>query len=87
MDETMGKIIEINPMIKKAVEQECMFTQEDVDFIEQFRREEATNKEKIRVVLNMYKNKFDIETICLALNLSQKDVQKILKKNNKGNNL
>lgn len=83
----MEKIIEINPMIKKAVEQECMFTQEDVDFIEQFRREEATNKEKIRVVLNMYKNKFDIETIGLALNLSQKDVEKILKKNSKGNNL
>ena len=33
----------------------------------------------MRVAINMYKNKFDIETICLVLNLPQNEVEKILR--------
>ena len=43
-------------------------------------RKQGAKQEKIRVAMNMYKNKFDIKTICLALNLSQKDVENILSK-------
>ena len=44
---------------------------------------QGVQKEKIRVVWNMYKNKFDIKTIGLILDLSQKDVERILKRGNK----
>ena len=37
----MERIREINPIIKKAVERECCFTDEEVEFFERFRQEEA----------------------------------------------
>ena len=40
----------------------------------------GVQEEKIRVLVNMYKNKFDIDTICLVLNLSRNEVEKILKR-------
>ena len=137
IDETMEKIMEINPIIRKAVESECCFTDEEIEFFESFRQEEAdrlwnrdmqkakekgiqqgikrgleegleqglqqgvklgekqglekgvkrgvkqglkqgVQKEKIRIVYNMYKNNFDTATICLVLNLTKEDVENIL---------
>ena len=47
----------------------------------------GANQEKMRVVMNMYKNKFDIKTICLALDLSKKDVERILEKTKNKNKM